>query len=106
MSASDAVELVNIRLIARVAANGEAALDSLRLPTKQDNQRDVTANRMAYFGPQLGLLETPLLTRHELRSGLHEGPLIIEEYDATCVVPPGCSVHVDDAGNIDIRVGT
>jgi N-methylhydantoinase A len=30
------------------------------------------------------------------------GPLIVEEYDSTCVVPPGCRVTLDPLGNIDI----
>jgi len=30
------------------------------------------------------------------------GPCIIEEYDATCVVPPGASAALDALGNIVI----
>jgi N-methylhydantoinase A len=37
-----------------------------------------------------------------LDSPPRQGPLIVEEYDATCVVPPGCSVTLDALGNIDI----
>jgi N-methylhydantoinase A len=33
------------------------------------------------------------------------GPLIIEEYDATCVIPPGCEASLDDWGNIIIDIG-
>ena len=32
------------------------------------------------------------------------GPLIVEEYDATCIVLPGYSARVDSNANIDIRV--
>ena len=32
------------------------------------------------------------------------GPLIVEEYDATCIVLPGYSARVDANANIDIRV--
>ena len=32
------------------------------------------------------------------------GPLIVEEYDATCVVPPGARAELDAAGNIVIDV--
>jgi hypothetical protein len=31
--------------------------------------------------------------------------LIVEEYDATTVVPPGCSAHLDRIGNIVIEIG-
>jgi N-methylhydantoinase A len=30
------------------------------------------------------------------------GPLIVEEYDATCVVPPGWTAELDSSGNIAI----
>jgi len=28
------------------------------------------------------------------------GPVIVEEYDATCVVPPGWAAGLDSGGNI------
>ena len=34
----------------------------------------------------------------------HDGPCIVEEYDATCVIPPGANAALDGAGNILIRV--
>ena len=32
------------------------------------------------------------------------GPLIVEEYDATCVIPPGARAALDAAGNIVIEL--
>jgi N-methylhydantoinase A len=32
------------------------------------------------------------------------GPLIVEEYDATCVVPPGARASLDAASNIVIEL--
>ena len=57
--------------------------------------------RPAYFGPENGWLETPILRRSDLASG-RPGPLIVEEYDATCVVPPGARAGLDTGGNIVI----
>jgi N-methylhydantoinase A len=54
--------------------------------------------RRAYFG---SWAETPILKRSELARP-RTGPLIIEEYDATCVVPPGARAELDGAGNIVI----
>ena len=34
----------------------------------------------------------------------HDGPCIVEEYDATCVIPPGARASLDAAGNILIRL--
>ena len=62
--------------------------------------------RRAYFGPEHGPLDVPVISRAALLdSPPREGPLIIEEYDATCVVPPGCRVTLDALGDIDIEVG-
>ena len=60
--------------------------------------------RPAYFGPQIGWRETPVLRRAELATA-RSGPLIIEEYDATTVVPPDCSARLDPGGNIIIEIG-
>jgi N-methylhydantoinase A len=59
--------------------------------------------RPAYFGPEVGWLETPVLRRSDL-AGARTRPLIVEEYDATCVVPPGARASLDDAGNIVIEL--
>ena len=61
------------------------------------------ASRPAYFGDEHGWLETPVLSRADLAAG-RAGPLIVEEYDATCVVPPGAHAECDVTGNIVIRV--
>ena len=55
--------------------------------------------RKAYFGAEHGWRDTPVLTRSDLGSS-RAGPLIVEEYDATCVVPPGANAARDAAGNI------
>jgi N-methylhydantoinase A len=59
--------------------------------------------RQAYFGVETGWLETPVLRRSDLVGG-KTGPLIVEEYDATCVVPPGARASLDQAGNIVIEL--
>jgi len=46
---------------------------------------------------------TPVLTRGDLEKP-REGPAIIEEYDATCVVPPGARAALDGSGNIVMEV--
>jgi N-methylhydantoinase A len=59
--------------------------------------------RSAYFGPNTGWLETPVRSRTELVAPI-EGPLIIEEYDSTCLVPPGATARLDGATNIIITL--
>jgi N-methylhydantoinase A len=61
------------------------------------------ASRRAWFGDKYGWLETPVLSRADLASA-RTGPLIVEEYDTTCVVPPGARAERDIAGNIVITL--
>jgi N-methylhydantoinase A len=45
------------------------------------------------------------MRRTDLLGTPRQGPLIVEEYDATTVVPPGCSASVDEWGDIVIAIG-
>jgi N-methylhydantoinase A len=56
--------------------------------------------REAYFGPDIGLVATPVLSRAALAAGLRAGPMIVEEMDATTLVPPGWNVSLDGLGNM------
>ena len=49
-------------------------------------------------------MDTPVLGRAALAKRM-QGPLIVEEFDATCVVPPGASAELDAHGNIVIDAG-
>jgi N-methylhydantoinase A len=59
--------------------------------------------RRAYFGPATGWLDTPVLRRGDLAVA-RQGPCIVEEYDATCVIPPGARAALDGFGNITIEL--
>src|SRR6516162_1183738 len=95
------VEIVTIQVI------GQGLPDHPRVPEKLLPPDASTASRLAarqaYFGPQLGWLTTPVLHRAELTTP-HEGPCIIEEYDATCVVPPRARGALDSYGNMVIEL--
>lgn len=63
----------------------------------------VPESRRAWF-PAEGWVETPVTDRAGL-TGTVVGPLIVQEYDATCLVPKGTNARVDDFGNIRMEVG-
>jgi N-methylhydantoinase A len=48
---------------------------------------------------------TPVVDRGDLDRTARAGPLIVEEYDATTIVPPGWSVHLDEHANIRLAGG-
>ncbi|MBS0219656.1 MAG: hydantoinase/oxoprolinase family protein [Proteobacteria bacterium] len=98
-ASGDPIQIVNLRAVARVP---QAAERHAIRPTTEPNP-DQT-QRLAYFGPQLGRLPTPVIDRFDLGKEPRSGPLLIEEYDATTLVPPGCAAWLDALGNIVIRV--
>jgi len=55
------------------------------------------ATRLANFGPRHGTLEVSILPRSSLGAEPVAGPLLVDEYDTTVVVPPGWTVRVDSA---------
>ena len=58
---------------------------------------------MVYFGPEAGLRETTILPREALTDDPQDGPIIVEEYDSTVVIPPGWRVWRDLQDNILIE---
>jgi N-methylhydantoinase A len=56
--------------------------------------------RKAYFGKTHGWIETPILSRSDVKAKAAPGPLLIEEYDTTTVVPPGWTASLGDVGSI------
>jgi N-methylhydantoinase A len=103
-SEADRVELVNVKVLARVAsAGGRTSWDLTML--REGGQAQL-GRRKAYFGRAGGLIETPVIARADLAKTRRDGPLIVEEYDSTCLVPPGASARLDGLGNIVIDVGS
>jgi N-methylhydantoinase A len=58
--------------------------------------------RRAYFGPDRGWRDARVVNRSALKAS-HAGPAIVEEYDSTCLVPPGWTARLDAWGNIAMR---
>ena len=62
------------------------------------------ASRPAYFGAGHGLIDTPVIDRGGLGGEPRPGPLIIEEYEGTTIVPPATTAMLDAHGNIVITL--
>jgi N-methylhydantoinase A len=95
-------EVVNLRLVGSIAPDGARRIASVDAPpTVAEGEREV------YFGPQYGLVSTSVLSRSGLNAEARAGPMVIEEYEGTVVVPPGATARRDRDGNIliDLEVG-
>jgi N-methylhydantoinase A len=102
---AEEVECVTLRVIGRLAVGNALLLDQLGSPRSERTANGEAKARRAYFGATHGLVETPVIGRVDLASAGREGPLIIEEYDATAVVPPGWIASLDTRGNIHLHAG-
>jgi N-methylhydantoinase A len=96
--AEEPVELVSIQVV----GHGLRRDGTLPEHTTAARSERAIPPRRAYFGPEAGWIETAVLRRADL-AGERAGPLIVEEYDATCLVLPGWRARLDDAGNIVIE---
>lgn len=105
------IEIVTLRLTATVDGNHRKRNGHRQESTRPraGNGRDASDRhaptfRLAYFGPRLGRQSTPVIRRGDLPGNPTPGPFIIEEYDATVVVPSDCAVWRDELGNIVVEV--
>jgi N-methylhydantoinase A len=96
--AEEPVELVAIQVV----GHGLRANAAVPEHVSAARSEALLQPRRAYFGPETGWIETRVLRRDDLAQGV-DGPLIVEEYDATCLVLPGWHARLDEAGNIVIE---
>jgi N-methylhydantoinase A len=93
------LEVVALRLVGRVPM--ELANARLNIVSHVDDSN--ATMRRAYFGERYGVVETPVVMRHAIM-GVMRGPLLIDEYDSTTVVPPDFQVQLDEWSNLVLSV--
>ena len=86
----EAVHLVAVRLRACGAGPRRADLAS-RVDRAASPSSEGT--RRVYFGPE-GWRDVPVLARDALSNESIPGPLVVEEYDTTTIVPPGATARL------------
>ncbi len=90
--AENPIEVVAVRLVGRAGARGQ---EQALKPAVRPGQNE--PKRQAYFDGDR--IDAPVLER----SALHrpqDGPVLIDEYDSTIVVPPRVRASLDQHGNI------
>ncbi|MQF69244.1 hydantoinase/oxoprolinase family protein [SAR202 cluster bacterium AD-804-J14_MRT_500m] len=89
-------QMVNLRVIARGLSEENRLPEQYQMASVSGHSG---GNRQIYFGPKIGWVNTPITTRQGLVGGI-DGPVIVEEYDSTTVVPPGWHSSVDRWQNV------
>ena len=101
-AAEDAVEVVNLRLLARGVRSGKLDFATLSL---QEQKAEATQgnSRQVYFSREEGWVETPVIDRRAF-VGTSQGPMILESADSTIAVPPAGIVEGKGNGNLTISL--
>ena len=100
MAGDGGVELVALEAVATVRDERSSTSAIPRRPRGGSS----ASSRKAYFGRDAGWLEASVIGREALSSTARSGPLVIEEYEGTTVVPPAASATLDQHGNVVVRV--
>ena len=95
------VQLVNLRMIGK-RKNENQILPKASFDHDQHNE----LKRNVYFGPSIGLIESKIINRKKLGKKPIKGPIIIEEYEGTAVIPPDCTVKMDSYFNVIIEINS
>jgi len=99
-SRGETVQLVNLRLRARGQDRQEKLPEPAALRTGKVAKS--MSERRVYFGER-GWIVTPVIRRGDLDDTPRAGPLIVEEYDTTIIVPPDAAARAI-AGTVRIRL--
>ena len=99
-STEEQVELVSIRVSARVSKPKEITLERVESSSAK------LERRMVKFKANAAVEETIILKgREHIDNKCIFGPAIIEEYDSTIVIPPDWRAEVDISGNLIVSKG-
>jgi N-methylhydantoinase A len=93
------LELVNLRVVATGRRDARLDLGALRV----DPRPATPGRRPVVFARGAPPLDTPVHPRETVTT--LDGPAIIEAYDSTVVLPPGCRATADRGGALRIDIG-
>lgn len=98
----ETVELVNLRLVGKGPRAEQFDFGALRLHSNGEDPAETT--REVFFNRESGRLLTPVRALGSLDESPLPGPMIIDTYDSTLVVPPGWTARRDPFGNIIVEM--
>ena len=102
-SADESAEIVSLRCSV-VGEMPRPALERIAAGGAAPDREAQTGRRPVYFTAE-GFVPTGVFDRGRLKAGNRiAGPVLVEEYASTTVVPPGSSLEVDAHGNLLIEV--
>ncbi len=98
-----AIELVKLRLIGRGLRKERLDFAHMRIEARAGAAS--ARSRRIFFARGAAGIDTEVVPRSAVSASPRRGPLVIEEFDATIVVPPDATVSQDAMGNIVVDLG-
>lgn len=98
----ETLELVNVRVM--VSGRSDHRLNFPGIRVDASALAGQAGSRMVSFDPDTPPRETPVIARSSMDAAPRRGPLIIESYDTTIIVPPDAVATADAIGNIVIDI--
>jgi len=100
------LSVITLRLVARIPTKRPAppvTTASAQAETTAQGHQEV---RKAYWGKKHGFLDTPVWGLEQIGSNTVQGPLLVDCFDTTIVLPPDCTATRDEWGNVIINIET
>jgi N-methylhydantoinase A len=105
-------ELVKLRLVGRGLRDRRLDFSAMRVAPRQESVGRESVGlesvgqtvRAASFARDHAPVPTPVMGRSAVGAAPRQGPVIIEEFDATIVVPPDVTVRCNDLGSIILEL--
>ena len=98
-SDNEGLQLVSLKVMGKGIPLSTRLPERIALGSRSSRQGD----RRVYYGSREGWLATPVISRMDLAEARSVGPLIVEEYDSTTLVPPGWDIRLDEWNNMIIE---
>jgi N-methylhydantoinase A len=95
---STPIELMKVRVAGRGLRDNRLDFGNMKIAARAGSLR--TGARQISFARGEAAVAVEIVDRSAVGSSARQGPLIIEEFDATIVVPPDATVHKDAIGCI------
>ncbi len=91
-SNEEILDVINVRVIARGVTEKSRVPEDLRVTAGKESNA-INRQRPIYFGKEIGWRDTPQLQRKDVTPDWIGGPLVVDEYDTSTVIPPLCKVR-------------
>ncbi|HSE02726.1 MAG TPA: hydantoinase/oxoprolinase family protein [Methylomirabilota bacterium] len=101
-ASDEPLELVNVRVVATGLRPSRLDFRAIRVA---GGIPPVAGARLVSFDRRAPAVNTPVLAREAVPAAGAAGPLVVESYDSTVVVPPGASIRRDALDNLVITLG-